>query len=888
MAVRQDFILAFNRGVLSPLSGYRADVKRTGMSAETQMNWMPRTMGPMSLRPGFRYIGTTATANGVVKHIPFIFSNTDMALIEVTDQQMRFRINEDDAGLITRPAVTSTITNETFDTDLTGWTDDDQGASSSVWAAGGHMALTGTGTLGARRYQEVTVAGADIGVEHALRIVVSHGTVGLRVGSALDLDDYISETYLGEGAHSLALTPTGNFFILFFNRTLDTTTVDSCQMESATVMSFATSLLPSETLDEVRYAQSGDIIFIARGVTRKPMKIERRGTRSWSLVDYLSDNGPWLPDNNTPVTMVPSSFNGQITITASQNYFKGTNVGSLMRITSTGQTAQAALGALNDASGSIRVTGILAARTFSITISGTWAGTIQLQQSLVEEGNWVDVAGQSWTGNVTTTYLDELDNQVAYYRLVMTVYTSGSADVQLHIPTGESTGIARIVEYTNPTVVSAIVLEPFGSLVASTNWAEGAWSDRRGYPSAVAFFQGRLYWAGKDKVWGTVVDDFYNFDPFYVGDAGPINRSIGQGPVDTINWLVPLRIMALGAQGAEYTCRSSSFEEPITPTNFNLREESTIGSYAVEPAKIDSAVVFVDRTGARIMQSDVTLDGMTTNELTILTPEVCLPNIRRVAIQRRPDTRVHLLRCDGTAVVMVFDKTEQVNAFVTVETEGLIEDVAVLPGTPEDHVYYTVARVVDGVVVRYLEKWALTSECEGGTLNKQADSFKLYTANGSATLTGLDHLEGKSVIVWADGKDLGTYTVTGGSITVSESVEDAVVGLPYYAEFVSNKLEFLTIGPAALARKKRVSRVAIAMRNTHKQGLQYGTDWDHLDDLPPVEEETTVPADYIWEQYDNDNLVINGTFDFDTRLHLKATAPRPCTVMAAVITVDSE
>lgn len=885
MAIRDDFVLAFNRGVLSPLARYRADVKRAGMSAQKQMNFIPRTMGPMSLRPGLRFVGATATATGHIKHIPFIFSNTDTALIEITDQLLRVRVDEQ---YVTRPGVTSTITNPNFDTDLTGWTDADQGSSVSVWATGGYMSLTGTGDDGAIRYQQVTVGGADADVEHSLRISVLYGTVGLRIGSALDTDDYVTETYLGKGEHSIGFTPSSNFYILFFNRSTSPALVNSCDIEAAGIMGFTTALLPSDTLDEIRYAQSGDIIFIARGITRAPSKVERRGNRSWSLVDYLSDNGPFLPDNLTNITITPSGLSGQINLVASQKIFKTTNQGWLYSLTTTGQTVSNTLGALDDVTDYIKVTGILEDRRFFIALKNTWVGTVQLQRSLVEPDSWVDVAGQSWTGNVETSYLDGLDNQVVYYRLKMTAYTSGSATGDLHIPTGSITGIVRIVSYTDEQNVGAIVLKTLGGTDPTSDWAEGAWSDRRGFPSAVGFFQGRLYWAGKDKIWGTVVDDFYNFDRFYVGDAGPIERSIGTGPVDSINWLMPLRVLAMGAQGSEYTCRSTGFEEPITPTNFNLREESTFGSAAIECVKIDNNVVFVDRTGSRVIQGTATVDAITTEELSILIPEIFLPNVKRISMQRRPDTRVHFLRCDGTVVLLVYDKAEQVNCFITVETAGLVEDIVVLPGVPEDKVYYSVARVVDGVVVRYLECWALTSEAEGGTDNKMADAFVHYDGVATDTITGLSHLEGKSIIAWGNSKDLGTYTVASGSVTLSESVTCATVGLPYYAEFQSGKLEFLTVGAPTLKTKSRSYEMGLILENTHKQGLQYGTDFDHLDNLPLVEEEAAVGADYLWTVYEQDPLLVNGIFNNDTRLCLRADAPRPCTVVAAVIGIDND
>lgn len=880
-----DYTLSFNRGVMSPLARNRADVKRVGVSAETQMNWMPRAMGPMSLRPGLEYIADYENVYGAVRNIPFVFSNDDKAIIAVTNEYLVVLVDE---VPITRASVSTAVTNGTFDSDLASWTDNDEGAAVSVWATGGYMSLTGTGSQRAIRSQTLTVSGTDDTVEHALRIVVTEGAVILRVGTTADLDDLVTETLLRAGTHSIAFTPGDTItsvYVSLANRELETALVDSCTIEAAGVMSFSTSLLPDETLDELRYAQSGDVIFIARGLTRQPVQIERRSTTSWSLVDYRTDNGPFRPENLTEITLTSSALTSTTTITASQPIFKSSNVGSLFSLTSTGQTRTASLGALDDVTDSIRVTGITDSRVFDIDITGTWAGTIDLEQSVGEEGSWFVVA--SYTANQDITYDDGLDNQIVYYRLKMSAYTSGTATGTLYIRTGQIKGVVRLTDFTDSSTMDGIILSPMGGTSATRVWSEGAWSTRRGFPSAVDFHGGRLYWSGKGRQWGSVVDDFYNFDPDYVGDAGPIDRTIGSGPVDKIHWIMSLRNLLIGSESAEIKGRSTDFEEAITPTNFNLRVESTYGSGPIQPVKVDNTAIFIDRTKARLMETEDSQQGTSTIDLSMLTPELLLPNCVRMAVQRRPDTRIHIVRCDGTAVVLVTDRTEEVKAFVTVETQGLIEDVVVLPGAPEDEVYYTVTRMVNGSPVRYLEKWALESEAQGAATTKLADSFLVYSGASTTTITGLDHLEGKSVIAWGNTKDLGTYTVASGSITLSEAVTWACVGLPYHALYVSGKLGYLSeAGVDSLNRSRRVTECRLLLKDTHENGLEFGSDEDHLDALPPVEDEAAVAADYIWSTYDTDPVIFNSDYSYDQRLVLKATAPRACTVLAAVITFE--
>lgn len=889
MAVSEDYTLAFNRGVISPLANARADVKRVGMSAEEQMNMIPRTMGPMSLRPGMKYLGSVAQVADAIKLIPFVFNNGDTALLEVTDREMRIWVDD---ALISRPTVSTTVTNGSFATDLTGWSNSDQGLASSAWFTGGYMCLTGTNTHRAVRSSSMSIAVADRGIEHGLEIHVTQGMVGLRVGTTSTNDDLITDTQLEAGRHYLSFTPGASIttvYITFYNYKEITALVGSCLTTVVPgVVSIPAELLLEETLDDVRYAQSGDTIFLTLGRTYRPVKIERRSARSWSVVNYETSGGPFLAANTTPITITPSAITGDsITLTASQGIFKAEHVGAMWKLDSSGQLVTRSLGVTDAATEPIRISGVGAVRNADITITGAWSGNVLLEKSLTEPGRWATL-GKYNTNLALVDANDGIDNAVIYYRLRKEAGGTGTAVCSIRTKYGSKSGVVQITGYTSPTVVTARVVQTLGSLDPTEDWAEGAWSALRGYPTSVAFFQGRLWWAGKDKVWASVVDDYYNFDPEYVGDAGPISRSMGIGAVDIIQWLCPLRQLIAGGEGAEHSCRSSTLGEPLTPTNFNIRQEGTYGSASVEVVRADDTAIFVDRTGARIMSLTSADDAAEITELSLLTPELCLPNIKRVAVQRRPDMRIHLLRCDGTVVMLIFDKVEQVNCFITIETTGLIEDVAVLPGATEDAVYYVVSRVVNGSVVRYLEKWALTSETVGGTINKMADAFLEVTQASSIAVTGLEHLERKEVTVWGNNKNLGTYGVIGGRIVLTEEVTYCIVGLHYYGRFISSKLGLLTAGQAALSKRTRVLKAGLILKDTDHGSLTYGTDVDHLDNLPLIEAEAEVADGTLWDSFDNDPLSFNGTFSNDTRLVLRADAPMPCTVVAAVITIEKQ
>lgn len=871
-------LLAFNRGLISPLALARVDLERTALSAAEMTNWMPRALGSMMLRPGLGYTGSTRN-NAKAKTIPFVFSSSDTALIEITTGKLRVRVND---ALITRATVTATVANGDFSLNLSSWTNADEAGGASAWELGGYMSLRGNGSDSGIRQQEITVN--ETGVEHAVRIIVTRGVVTLRIGSTAGAADYISDTSLGVGIHSIALTPSANFHIQLSNSSQNAALVDSVSIEAAGVLELDAPWL-EEDLQYIRYDQSGDVIFIAcEGYQQR--RIERRSLTSWSIVLYQPVDGPFLTQNTTSKLITPSALTGNITLTASGPVFKSSNVGSLFSITSVGQLVDTTLTGDNQFTESIRVTGIDASRSFTIEVTGTFVATVTVQRSIGVEGAWEDFT--TYTAPISGPYDDELDNQIIYYRLGIKTgnYTSGTVDIKLIYTLGSRTGIVRVTAVSNETSAEAEVLSTLGGTTATDTWSEGAWSNRRGWPSAVKFYGGRLWWAGKDRFWGSITDSFDGFDPEFEGDAGPISRSIGSGPVDVINWLFDGDRLMAGTDGAEISCRSSSLDEPLSPTNFDPKATSTQGSANVAAVKVDNSCLFVQRCGKRLYQLD-DANNYQPVDLTSLVPDVGESGIISLTVQRQPDTRVHCVRSDGKVAVMVFDPLESVKCWTMVETDGVVEDVIVLPGVEEDRVYYLVKRTIDGNTVRYLEKWALESEARGGAINKMADSF-LFFAGPVTTASGLSHLNGKTVVVWGNSKYLGEYTVSSGSVTLSESATNVVIGLPYTARFKSTKLAYFSEqNSTALTQKKRVNSLALIMSDVHPHGIQYGPSFDQLDRLPLIEDGALVDADTIWDEYDKAAFEFGGSWESDPRLCLQATAPYPVTLLAAVLGIST-
>lgn len=292
----------------------------------------------------------------------------------------------------------------------------------------------------------------------------------------------------------------------------------------------------------------------------------------------------------------------------------------------------------------------------------------------------------------------------------------------------------------------------------------------------------------------------------------------------------------------------------MTNTNANIKDNSGQGSAPIDFAKAGQSVYFVHHTRNKLIRLfyDANTDSHTDEDLMTLHPNIASAGIRRVTMVRQPETRVFLVLDDGTALVFLHDKSEEVAGWCRMVSPGLIEDVVSLPGLSEDCVYF----VINHSGTRTLEKLSLFSE------TRPHDSHVRYTST-TTTISGLPaHLEGLSVAVWADGEDRGDYSVTSGSITVPEAYSVATVGLRYTADYKSNKLSNYTSYSSTL-RRARIVDLGILASNLYSSGLSFGPDVNNLRPMRP----------HNSTEYDEEAVPFDGSYSTDSRVYIRATAP---------------
>jgi hypothetical protein len=908
-----DLRYAFNRGEIGKLALGRVDRDAARLAASTCLNWMPLAQGPMMLRPGSAYLGQTKD-NGTAHLLPFIFSRTDTALIELTDQAMRVWVDDE---LVVRPDISTSISNGAFSASA-GWTLTATDGATSV-ISGGSLTLTATarGSSASAR-QTVTVPVDSQGIEHALRVVVTRGPVFFKVGIEIGTDDLVKRTKLGTGTHSLSFTPSTKFTVEFESTDRAARIVDSCDLEDDATLELPT-VWEDEDFDQLQYCQSGDIIFLASdGHPQK--KIERRATTAWSVVDYEGLLGPMRFPNSREedISLSVDTYEGNGSITADAPFFTSDHVGMIFRLSPRGQTKETKMAGEDTWSEPIRIAGVGADRVFQIEVSGTWSGTLTIQSSLdgpttgFSDARSYSGSGPALTVNGTFTVNDSANyaNSVVWYRVgfksgdyqggvATTSFTGNGSQGRNNSDAVDAVGgpgFIKVLSVNSTTSANIEVLKPISSIAKTKDWLIGEWGGEDGYPTAVTLFDGRLWWGGKDRLWGSVSDDYENFDYDFEGDSGPISRSIGTGPVATIVWLLSLARLMAGRGGAVSSVRSSNFDEPLTPTNFTIKDASTRGAASTRPGQIDSRGVYIHANGRQLFELSYRVDAQdySATDLTHYHQDIGLPGFNHLAVARSPDNRVFIVRNDGqlAAVLREQDGDANLASWWRISRDGNYESVAVLPGDLEDKVYVVVQTEIDGTTKRFLEVFARRDECTGEPVTKCLDSHIIYSGSATKTITGLDHLEGETVSVWGaalstddNGRDLGTYTVSGGSIGLLPiDVTTAVVGLPYTASFESSKLAYGA--ELSLGTIKRINQISFVLFDAHAQSLSFGPDFDTLEPLPFVEDGEDVDTDYVWSHYDKKVTSFPGRWDGDTRICLQAAGPRPVTVGAAMISVD--
>lgn len=378
----------------------------------------------------------------------------------------------------------------------------------------------------------------------------------------------------------------------------------------------------------------------------------------------------------------------------------------------------------------------------------------------------------------------------------------------------------------------------------SYDWRLGAWSGTTGYPSTGCFHEQRLMLGRTDTqpqtFWGSITGDFENMSPTELDstvlDDNAINFTLASGKVNAIKWMESGTNLVIGTNGGEWLVRSSSAtQEPITPTNITVTQQSRNGSGRLAtPLRIGSSIVFVNRSEMKAMDVSYLFseDRLADKDLTIVSEHVIRQGgtVVQCAFQQNPHCIGWFVLSDGTLAALTYNQEQEVIAWHRhTITNGSVESIAIVPNSTgtEDDVYLVVKRTISGADYRTVELLASQfysdTDTPSSRLNMRfMDGCVSKTNNSSAsaltTIAGLYHLEGKTVIVTDNGTKVGTtYTVASGLVVPTTSIavgHEFVVGLAYTPVVESLPVESQSRAGTSQGMKKAIKESKVRVYDT--------------------------------------------------------------------------
>ncbi len=606
---------------------------------------------------------------------------------------------------------------------------------------------------------------------------------------------------------------------------------------------------------EINHAQSADVLYLAHK-DHEPAKLTRTTATSFTLSDIAFVDGPYLDENLTDTTLYASSDTGTVTITASASLFTSADVGRLIRFR----------------------------EVLEVTYDEWAASTSYANDEFVRYDGHVykQVTGSTKTSGNTPP-----------------VHTSGTetyGDIDWEYR-HDDTGYAKITVFTSATVVTAVVQEDDGGIsvlphnvVGSSNatkkWSLGAFDGDQGFPRAVAFYEERLYFAGTtgqpQSIFGSVTADFENHTPGTEDDKA-VNITIASDQVNVIKHLLPARFLQVLTTSSEFTLSGGTGTTPVTPTNINVLRETTFGSSDIRPLRAGNSTILIQKGLEKVKEItfDLDTDGLLGVDLSILADHLPRGGLTDMIWQQEPELILWFVHSDGGLIGLTYDRANGAVGWHDHDLggSGIVESITAIPSGAEDQVYLSVKRTINGATVRHIE--TLTTIDFGDDVGDAfyVDSGLTYSGSATTTITGLNHLEGETVAILADGAAHADKTVSGGSITLDRSSSKVHVGYSYSSIVETLRMEAGADDGIAQGKIKRIH--GVTARFFKSVGAEIGPDVNNLDRLPfrdsSMDMDTAIPL------FSGDKeIFFPSGYDNDARVVIRQNQPLPMTVLAIV------
>lgn len=632
-------------------------------------------------------------------------------------------------------------------------------------------------------------------------------------------------------------------------------------------------------LAKLKFTQSADVMYLVHP-DFSPRKITRTSHTSWSIAEVNFLRGPMSEDNTSATTLVANGRTGSVTITASTSTFVSSDVGRLVRV--------------HD--GFAKIAAYSSGTSVTATVQENVEGRAELMPSFTATTISFHEGDPSTTALEHNDRIQDSSGQFVSqgFKVGMKVTISGASTSN----NNESSAI--VVKVTDDTILLApssdLTNEAAGQSVtvagilsASTEWALGAFSDVTGYPAAVAFYEQRLVFASTttqpQTLFFSVGGSFEDFSSGVDADDA-LTYTLGSNQVNIIRYLQAGRVLLVGTSGGEFVVTSSE-DAPLSPTNAVVKRQATYGSADIQPVQVANVTLFVQRAKRKLRELvfDLNTDSYQAPDMTILAEHITAGGIKEMALQQEPDNVVWCVLENGKFAGMTYRREENVIAWhehliggvFGSDAFGHVETVATVPGDlNEDDTYVVVKRTIGGATKRYIEYF---SSFEFGDDVEDAffvDSGLTYSGSAATSISGLNHLEGQSVSILANGATHPNKTVSSGAISLDFSVTKAHIGLGFNSTLQTMRIEAGGTEGTAQGKTKRIHEVVLRLFRT--VGVKVGSSETELDRIPFRSSAQAMTAAIPLFTGDKE-IEFRGGFDTDGFVVIQQDQPLPLTVI---------
>ncbi len=407
------------------------------------------------------------------------------------------------------------------------------------------------------------------------------------------------------------------------------------------------------------------------------------------------------------------------------------------------------------------------------------------------------------------------------------------------------------------------------------------------YPGAVSYFEQRRAFAGTlnrpQNLWmtksGTESSMSYSLP---VRDDDRIAFRVAAREANVIRHIVPLGNLVLLTSAAEWRVTSIN-TDAITPTSVSVRPQSYIGANNAQPVIVNNNLIYAAARGGHVreMGYNDSAGGYVTGDLSLRAPHLFDGlDIVDMAYAKSPQPLVWFVSSSGRLLGLTYVPEQSVGAWHQHDTDGTFESICVVAEGNEDVLYAIVRRTINGSSVRYVERMASRA------FSAQADAFFVdagatYSGAAASTISGLGHLEGKTVNILADGAVHPQRVVTSGQITLDQAASKVHIGLPIEADLQTLPLALGIDNGYGQGRVKNVNKAWL--RVYRSSGIFIGPSASELTEAKQRTTEIygTPPA----LKSEEIQVMLTPTWADSGQVYIRQSDPLPLTIVSLTLEV---